>query len=170
MRLLGLDPGLRTTGWGVIDACEGRLSYVASGAIRPDPHLPLARRLLTLHEELARVIARYEPEEAAVEETFVSRNAASTLKLGQARGVVLLAPALTGLEIAEYATNLIKKSVVGTGHAAKQQVAMMVRVLLPSCGEAGQDATDALAAAICHAHHAATRRRWGQLDSKDAVA
>lgn len=160
MRLIGLDPGLRITGWGVIDADAQRLSYVASGTVVPDPSLPLAARLLRLHEGLSQVIEAHRPEQAAVEETFVSRNAGSTLKLGQARGVVLLAPALAGLQVTEYAANLIKKSVVGTGHAAKAQVAMMVQRLLPGCDAAVSDASDALAVAICHAHHGATWSRW----------
>jgi len=162
MRLLGLDPGLRVTGWGVIDTDGTRLGYVASGTLRPDPALPLAARLAQLHEGLVRVIAEHRPEAAAVEETFVNRNAASALKLGAARGVVLLAPALAGLPVSEYAANLVKKSVVGAGHAAKTQVALMVRTLLPGCRAADADAADALAVAICHAHHAATERRWSE--------
>ncbi len=160
MRLLGLDPGLRITGWGVIDARDTRLSYVASGCVRTDPKLSLSRRLMVLHHGLADVVTRHRPAAAAVEEIFVNRNAASALKLGQARGVVLLAPALAGIEVFEYAANLIKKSVVGTGHADKQQVAMMVHTLLPACRAVEADETDALAVAICLAHHAETERHW----------
>ena len=131
MRLLGLDPGLRITGWGVIEVTGNRLRHIADGAVRSDRHGTLAQRLVQLHTGLAAVIEEYAPLEAAVEETFVNRNPASTLKLGQARGVVMLAPALAGLPVAEYATNLVKKSLVGTGHAGKQQVQAMIAVLLP---------------------------------------
>jgi len=157
MRLLGLDPGLRNTGWGVIDAADNRLSHVADGVLGTDAGLSLAERLVQLEEGLMEVIERFRPAEAAVEETFVNRNAASTLKLGQARGIALLVPARAGLAVAEYPPNVIKKAVVGTGHAAKQQIQMMVRTLLPGCTIAGADAADALAVAICHAHHRATR-------------
>ncbi len=160
MRYLGLDPGLRATGWGVIDVAGNRLRHVAHGAVRTDSAEPLAVRLRQLHDGLCAVVERYHPAAAAVEETFVSKNAASTLRLGQARGVALLVPALAGLAVSEYATNLVKKSVVGTGHADKQQVAEMVRRLLPGCVPESSDAADALAVAICHAHHAATQRRW----------
>lgn len=153
MRLLGLDPGLRVTGWGVIEADGNRLRHIGHGRVTPDPAAAMAERLAQLYAGLARVISDYGPDEAAVEETFVNRNAASALKLGQARGVVLLAPALAGIPVSEYAANLVKKSVVGAGHAAKQQVAMMVGVLLPGCAVAGADEADALAIAICHAHH-----------------
>lgn len=169
MRVLGLDPGLRRTGWGVIEAEGARLSYLASGTLSPDPSRPIAERLAVLHEGLAEVIARYRPGTAAVEETFVNRNAASALKLGAARGVVLLAPALAGLEVAEYAANLVKKSVVGAGHADKAQVAMMVRTLLPGCRAADPDATDALAVAICHAHHADSAERLAAAERRRGV-
>ncbi len=168
MRLLGLDPGLRSTGWGVIDVDGSRLRHVADGAVRTADDRSLAVRLLQLHEGLRAIIAEYRPDAAAVEEIFVNRNAASTLKLGQARGVVLLAPALAGLSVSEYATNLIKKSVVGSGHADKEQVAWMVRRLLPGCEPPNGDAADALAVAICHAHHAATDRRWAAAEAKRA--
>ena len=158
MRLLGLDPGLRATGWGVIDVRGNHLRHVAHGAVRTDNSRPLADRLLQIHEGLRAIIEDYRPDAAAVEETFVNRNAASTLRLGQARGVVLLGPALARLPVSEYATNLVKKSVVGNGHASKEQIAEMVRHLLPGCRAASEDAADALAVAICHAHHAATRR------------
>lgn len=159
MRLLGLDPGLRHTGWGIIDVEGSHLRYVADGAIHPKAELGLPERLVHLHHALAKVIADHRPAEAAVEETFVSQNAASTLKLGMARGVVVLVPALAGLPVSEYPANLIKKSVVGVGHATKDQVQMMVRRLLPGCRLDSEDSADALAVAICHAHHAGTARR-----------
>lgn len=160
MRLIGLDPGLGHTGWGVIEAEGSRLHGIACGSIDTDAARPMADRLVQIHSGLAAVLNDFRPAEAAVEETFVNKNPVSTLKLGQARGVVLLAPALAGLSVAEYPPNLIKKSVVGAGHAGKDQVAMMVRTLLPGCDVRSADAADALAVAICHAHHAATRRAW----------
>ena len=160
MRLLGLDPGLRHTGWGVIEAAGNRLRHVADGAVHSSDARSLAERLVELHDGLARIIAEFRPDEAAVEETFVNKNPTSTLKLGLARGVALLVPALAGLPVHEYPANLVKKSVVGAGHAAKEQVQMMVRRLLPGAMIASPDAADALAVAICHAHHAATSRRW----------
>jgi crossover junction endodeoxyribonuclease RuvC len=159
MRLLGLDPGLRHTGWGIIDVEGSHLRYVADGAIHPKADLGLPERLVHLHHALAKVISDHRPAEAAVEETFVSQNAASTLKLGMARGVVVLVPALASLPVSEYPANLIKKSVVGVGHATKDQVQMMVRRLLPGCRLDSEDSADALAVAICHAHHAGTARR-----------
>ena len=159
IRLLGLDPGLRATGWGVIEADGNRLTHVADGAVRPPVDGPLAARLAALRAALAKVIDTYRPDEAAVEETFVNRNPASALRLGQARGVVLLAPAEAGLPVAEYPANLIKKSIVGAGHADKNQIAAMVRALLAIGGISSSDAGDALAVAICHAHHRATHRR-----------
>lgn len=159
IRLIGLDPGLRNTGWGIIDVDGNRLKHVADGTVRPDPKQDLASRLRDLHEGLARVLADFAPDEAAVEETFVNKNATSTLKLGEARGVVVLAPALAGLRVAEYSANRVKKSVVGAGHATKEQVQMMVGRLLPGCRFSGPDAADALAVAICHAHFAETARR-----------
>ena len=158
MRLLGLDPGLRHTGWGVIDVDGSRLRYVADGAIHPATGCPMAERLVELHDALAKVVADYKPQEAAVEETFVNRNPSSTLRLGVARGVVLLAPAECGLPVAEYSANFIKKAVVGAGHAEKSQVQLMVRRLLPGCDGGAPDAADALAVAICHANYAAARR------------
>jgi len=160
MRLIGLDPGLSATGWGVIEVDGNRLSHVANGTIRPPSEGSTGARLAVLYAALVRVIETHAPHEAAVEETFVNRNPQSALKLGHARGVVLLAPAATGLAVAEYPANLIKKSLVGAGHADKRQVADMVRRLLPGARLASADAADALAVAICHAHHAATRRRW----------
>ena len=160
MRVVGLDPGLRHTGWGVIDVAGNRLSHVADGVVHAPVDRPLADRLVALFRQLTDVLVHFRPDEAAVEETFVNKNAASTLKLGVARGVVLLAPAERGLPVAEYSANLIKKSVVGAGHADKEQVQLMVRRLLPGCAIAEPDAADALAVAICHAHHAATARAW----------
>ncbi len=161
MRFLGLDPGLRVTGWGVVEAEGTVLRHVADGAVRPDVKRPMGERLAALHVGLAQVIARYAPDAAAVEETFVARNAGSALLLGQARGVVLLAPALAGVAVTEYSANTVKKSVVGAGHAAKVQIGAMVRMLLPGAACETEDAADALAVAICHAHHAATSRAWG---------
>jgi crossover junction endodeoxyribonuclease RuvC len=152
-RILGLDPGLRTTGWGVIDSLDNRLVWVADGIVTSDEKLTLGERLVQLHRGVLAIIDRVKPDEAAIEETFVNRNPASTLKLGQARGAVLLAPALTGLIVSEYSPLLVKKSVVGVGRAAKDQIGMMVRQLLPSCQTTSEDAADALAVAICHAHH-----------------
>jgi crossover junction endodeoxyribonuclease RuvC len=157
MRLIGLDPGLRNTGWGVIDAEGNRLKHVAQGVVKTANDEALAARLGELYRRLGEVLDRYQPDAAAVEETFVNKNPGSTLRLGMARGVVLLAPAERGIPVFEYATNLVKKSVVGVGHADKAQVQMMVKRLLPGAAS-GADACDALAVAICHAHHAATAR------------
>jgi crossover junction endodeoxyribonuclease RuvC len=160
MRIVGLDPGLRHTGWGVIDVSGNRLSHVADGIIHAAVDGPLSLRLVSLFRQLTAMLESFRPDEAAVEESFVNKNPASTLKLGVARGVVLLAPAERGLPVAEYSANLIKKSVVGAGHADKAQVQMMVRQLLPGAATGAADAADALAVAICHAHHAQTLRRW----------
>ena len=160
MRVLGLDPGLRHTGWGVIDVAGNRLTHVADGVASVPPTLPVGERLVSLFRQIGEVLERFRPDTAAVEETFVNKNPASTLKLGVARGVVLLAPAERGIPVHEYSANLIKKSVVGVGHADKEQVQMMVRRLLPGCLLTSADAADALAVAICHAHHAATKARW----------
>jgi len=162
MRLLGLDPGLRNTGWGIIEVQGNRLSHVADGVVRADPKQQLAARLVEIYDGLADVIARWRPEEAAVEKTFVNKNAVSTLKLGQARGIALLAPSRAGLGVFEYPPNLVKKTVVGTGHAAKEQVQAMIGVLLPGAAEASADAADALAVAVCHAHHRTTEDRVAQ--------
>jgi len=156
MILLGLDPGLRRTGWGVIAMDGNRLRHIASGTVATDPAAAIAERLRVLHEGLVAAIECHRPDEAAIEETFVNRNPASALKLGLARGVVLLAPARAGLPVAEYAPNRVKKALVGVGHAQKQQVAAMVAVLLPDARPAGPDAADALAVAICHAHYRGT--------------
>lgn len=153
MRLIGLDPGLRRTGWGVIEVSGNRLTHVANGTVGSDAALSLAERLSQLFDALTAVIAEYRPDEAAVEETFVNRNPSSTLKLGQARGAVLLAPAQSGIPVAEYPANLIKKALVGNGHADKNQIQAMVSILLPGAKTAGADAADALAVAVCHAHH-----------------
>jgi crossover junction endodeoxyribonuclease RuvC len=158
MRVLGLDPGLRHTGWGVIDVAGNRLTHVADGVINAATDQPLATRLVSLFRQITAVVERFRPDEAAVEETFVNRNPSSTLRLGVARGVVLLAPAECGLPVAEYSANFIKKAVVGAGHAEKSQVQLMVRRLLPGCDGGEPDAADALAVAICHAHHATARR------------
>ncbi|GAC1333651.1 MAG: crossover junction endodeoxyribonuclease RuvC [Beijerinckiaceae bacterium] len=159
IRIIGIDPGLRTTGWGIIEAQGSRLSFVACGCVRSDDKLAIAARLRQLHEGLAEVIALHAPHEAAVEETFVNRDPQSALKLGHARGMALVVPALAGLDVAEYAANLVKKTVVGTGHAEKGQVALMVRVLLPKSDAAHADAADALAVAITHAQHRGARMR-----------
>lgn len=161
MRVLGLDPGLRVTGWGIVDSDGSRLRHVADGVVKSDDKLSLAERLAQLHEGVRAIIAEWKPDEAAVEETFVNKNPESTLKLGQARGAVLLAPALAGLRVGEYAPAAVKQAVVGTGRAQKEQVGMMVRTLLPGCLVKSPDAADALAVAICHTHHAATARRLG---------
>lgn len=163
MRLLGLDPGLRITGWGVIDWDGNRMRYVADGAIKTDSKLSLSERLVQLYEGIELVINRFGPLEAAVEETFVNKNPNSTLKLGQARGVVMLTPALAGLSVAEYTPNQVKKTVVGAGHAQKEQVQMMVKTLLPGAKIDTPDAADALAVAICHAQHRNTPDKWGLL-------
>jgi crossover junction endodeoxyribonuclease RuvC len=160
MRVVGLDPGLRHTGWGVIDVAGNRLSHVADGVVHAPVGLPLAERLVALFRQVGKMLEEFRPDEAAVEESFVNKNPASTLKLGVARGVVLLAPAERGLPVSEYSTNLVKKSVVGAGHAEKAQIQLMVRRLLPGCAIDSADAADALAVAICHAHHAGTMRAW----------
>lgn len=157
IRILGIDPGLRNTGWGIISCAGARLSFVACGSVHSTAGAELASRLRELLEGLSRVIEEHQPAEAAVEETFVNRDPQSALKLGQARGVALVAPALAGLPVAEYAANLIKKTVVGAGHAEKTQVAAMVRVLLPLSAARTPDAADALAVAICHAQHRGAR-------------
>ena len=153
IRLVGLDPGLTVTGWGVIDAEGTRLSHVANGKIRTDTSFDLSDRLVQIHDGLAEVLADWQPDYAAVEETFVNKNAGSTLKLGVARGIALLVPALSGIRVAEYSPNHVKKAVVGSGHADKGQIHAMVNILLPGITINGPDAADALAVAICHAHH-----------------
>lgn len=160
MLLLGLDPGLRVTGWGVIASEGARLRHVAHGVIGTDAEQPVADRLRALHEALAALIAAHAPAEAAVEQTYVNRNGEATLKLGYARGIALLAPALAGIPVHEYGAKTVKRSVVGTGAAEKAQVADMVRRLLPGAVGSRADAADALAVAICHAHHRASRIAW----------
>lgn len=153
MRVLGIDPGLRNLGWGVIDVDGSRLSHVANGICQSQGD-DLAARLMSLHGQLSEIVARFGPNTAAVEQTFVNSNGAATLKLGQARGIAMLVPAQAGLSVGEYAPNAVKKTVVGVGHADKGQIAHMVRMQLPGVEIAGADAADALAIAICHAHHA----------------
>ncbi len=159
IRILGVDPGLRLTGWGVIEAAGSRLGFVCCGSIETDAGTSLAERLALIHRSLIGLIEREGPHEAAVEETFVNRDPQSTLKLGQARGVALASLALSGLPVAEYSANLVKKTVVGVGHAEKRQVAMMVKMLLPASTASTADAADALAVAICHAQHRGARAR-----------
>ena len=159
MRVLGLDPGLGTTGWGLIEAEGNRLAHVANGQIKTDSLTPLAQRLARLAEQLEAVIAEHRPDAAAAEEVFVNANPQSTLKLGQARGVALMCAARSGIAVGEYSPALVKKAVVGTGAAGKPQVHAMVARLLPGAKIAGPDAADALAVAITHAHHLATSRR-----------
>jgi crossover junction endodeoxyribonuclease RuvC len=153
IRILGIDPGLRRTGWGVIEVDGNRLIYVACGSAQTDDRTSLAERLVTLHGALVRVVDEFRPDEAAVEATFVNKDAAATLKLGQARGIAMVVPAKAGVIIAEYAPNLVKKTIVGAGHGDKSQIRMMLGVLLPKADPASHDAADALAIAITHAHH-----------------
>ena len=160
IRILGLDPGLRHTGWGVIEVTGNRLSYVAGGVIEPDPSLDLAIRLKILFSGVKVLVATYAPDECAVEETFVNQNPVSTLKLGHARAAAMLAPAEADVPVSEYKPNLVKKSVVGAGHADKKQVAAMMRMLLPG-SNAKADQADALAVAVCHAHHRSTLIKLG---------
>ena len=159
MRLVGIDPGLRFTGWGIVEARGNRLTHIADGVIGTDGDLAVPDRLKFLHEALTALFLQYSPHEAAVEETYVNRNGAATLKLGYARGVALLAPAMAGIVVAEYGAMEVKRAVVGTGAASKDQVEMMVRRLLPGATLKRADAADALAVAICHAHHRSTRLR-----------
>ncbi|MBN9083797.1 MAG: crossover junction endodeoxyribonuclease RuvC [Rhizobiales bacterium 62-17] len=163
IRILGIDPGLRNLGWGIVESAGSRLTFVACGSIHSDAALTLGERLRQLHLGLADVLRLHSPEEAAVEETFVNRDPQSALKLGQARGIALVVPALAGIPVAEYAANLIKKTVVGAGHAEKRQVAMMIKVLLPKADARSPDAADALAVAICHAQHRGAHSRLAAL-------
>ncbi|MEZ5763811.1 MAG: crossover junction endodeoxyribonuclease RuvC [Xanthobacteraceae bacterium] len=153
IRIIGIDPGLRRTGWGVIDVDGNRLIFVGCGSVETRESLPLAERLVAIHAGLTRVLGEFQPMEAAVEQTFVNKDGVATLKLGQARGVAMLAPAMQGLAVAEYAPNKVKKTVVGAGHADKNQIQMMLKILLPKADPASADAADALAIAITHAHH-----------------
>lgn len=152
MRVLGIDPGLRNMGWGLIDVSGSRIAHVANGVCRSDGG-DLATRLLSLHRQLTDIVAKHQPAAAAVEQTFVNKDGAATLKLGQARGVAMLVPAQAGLEVGEYAPNAVKKAVVGVGHADKAQILHMINLQLPGVHVAGPDSADALAIAICHAHH-----------------
>lgn len=161
VRILGIDPGLRFTGWGVIAAEDNRLRHIANGVIATESGASVPERLCTLHQGLTALLAAHVPDEAAVEETYVNVNGTATLKLGYARGVALLVPALAGIVVAEYGAKTVKLSVVGTGGATKDQVALMVARLLPGAVMKRADAADALAVAICHAHHRATMRAWG---------
>ncbi|MEC7702829.1 MAG: crossover junction endodeoxyribonuclease RuvC [Pseudomonadota bacterium] len=152
-RVLGVDPGLNKTGWGVVEFRSGLLRFIGSGLIRTKPVDATGKRLVLIDEELRKVIESFAVDEAAVEETFVNQNPASALKLGQARGVCLMAAARTGIDVGEYAPTVIKKSVVGTGRATKDQMGMMIKTLLPAIGKISEDEADALAVAICHGHH-----------------
>lgn len=168
VKLLGVDPGLRYTGWGVIEAEGSRLRHIADGVIATNWQASVPDRLRALHDALAELIVRHRPDEAAVEETYVNRNGAATLKLGYARGVALLAPALAHIPVREYAAKSVKRAVVGTGGAEKQQVQAMVRRLLPGAVLHRADAADALAVAICHAHHRASRLSWASREADAA--
>jgi len=153
VRIIGIDPGLRRCGWGVIDTIGNSLRFVASGTVTSDGDMDLASRLCQLHDGLAEVVHSYQPNEAAVEQTFVNKDAVATLKLGQARGIAMLVPARAGLPVAEYAPNEVKKSVIGVGHGDKKQIHMMLKILMPKVEFKGNDAADALAIAICHSHN-----------------
>ena len=150
MRILGLDPGLSSTGWGIVEVENNRLRYVADGFIKTDPKLPIYDRLAVIHRALNEVIETYHPQEAAIEQVFLNENPTSTIKLGMARGVVILAPALFGIPVCEYEPTKVKKAVVGVGRAEKSQVETMVKILLPGCKPKNNDSSDALAMAICH--------------------
>src|SRR5580693_4429022 len=153
IRILGIDPGLRRTGWGMIAVEGNRLRFLACGSLATDEKEALAARLLAIHQGLSEIVKTNAPHEAAVEKTFVNKDAAATLKLGQARGIAMLVPAIAGLPVAEYAPNLVKKTIVGAGHSEKAQIRMMIGVLLPKADPQSEDAADALAIAVCHAHH-----------------
>ncbi|HEY8190995.1 MAG TPA: crossover junction endodeoxyribonuclease RuvC [Alphaproteobacteria bacterium] len=159
MRILGIDPGLQKTGWGIIEAERNRLTFIACGLVKTQAELPLYARLAEIEAGIASAVGMWRPDTAAIEETFMNNNAASALKLGQARGVAIVAAARAGLAVSEYAANLVKKSLTGTGHAAKDQIGHMIKILLPKSGKVGADEADALAIAICHAHHASFRMR-----------
>ncbi|MCC4298213.1 crossover junction endodeoxyribonuclease RuvC [Aurantimonas coralicida] len=153
IRIIGIDPGLRRTGWGIVETLGNSLRFVASGTVMSDGKMDLASRLRTLYEGLTEVIHAQQPDEAAVEQTFVNKDAVATLKLGQARGIAMVVPSLAGLPVAEYAPNAVKKAVIGVGHGEKKQIHMMVKVLMPKATFDTDDAADALAIAICHSHH-----------------
>lgn len=153
MLIIGIDPGLQKTGWGLVYSKDNHIKFIASGLIKTKAQAPAAERLASLHLGLLEILQLHKPQTAAIEETFVNKNPASALKLGQARGILLATPAIYGIDVAEYSANKIKKSVVGAGHASKAQVSMMVKTLLPTCGELSEDEADALAVAITHAHY-----------------
>jgi crossover junction endodeoxyribonuclease RuvC len=153
IRILGIDPGLRRTGWGLVEIAGNRLAFLACGSVTTNETDMLAARLLTIYDGLMSILLEFRPDEAAVEATFVNRDAAATLKLGQARGIAMVVPAKAGVPVAEYAPNLVKKSIVGAGHGDKTQVRMMIGALLPKADPASDDAADALAIAVTHAHH-----------------
>ncbi|MCF6367728.1 crossover junction endodeoxyribonuclease RuvC [Rhizobium halophilum] len=165
IRIIGIDPGLRRTGWGIIETHGNSLRFVASGTVTSNGDLDLASRLCQLHDGLAEVVHSHQPDEAAVEQTFVNKDAVATLKLGQARGVVMLVPARAGLQVAEYAPNAVKKAVIGVGHGDKKQIHMMLKILMPKATFVGDDAADALAIAICHAHNRGGERMRKMLAS-----
>ncbi|CAN7543210.1 crossover junction endodeoxyribonuclease RuvC [Rhizobium leguminosarum] len=158
IRIVGIDPGLRRTGWGIIETSGNSLRFVASGTVTSDGDMDLAFRLCQLHDGLAEIVHSYKPDEAAVEQTFVNKDAVATLKLGQARGIAMLVPARAGLPVSEYAPNAVKKAVIGVGHGEKQQIHMMLKILMPKVEFKGNDAADALAIAICHAHNRGSNR------------
>jgi len=166
MKILGIDPGLRHTGWGIVSFRQGHLSHISHGTISPKPSLDMSERLLCIQSGLSRVLHEFAPEQSAIEEIFVNKNPASTLKLGMARGVAFVAPAKHNIPVTEYSTTLIKKTLVGTGHAAKAQIALMVGTLLPGIEITSEDAADALAVAICHAHHHNTAIHYAEGVSK----
>lgn len=163
VRIIGIDPGLRYSGWGIIESDGNRLAYVASGVVTSSAKAQLSKRLVALFEGLSGVLSQWEPAEAAVENTFVNKDASATLKLGQARGIALVVPALAGLSVAEYAPNMVKKTVVGAGHAGKEQIAAMIGHLLPKASPQSEDEADALAVAITHAHY----RSWKVLEAAE---
>ena len=161
MRILGIDPGLQKTGWGIIESNGHSLSFVACGLIKTTTSKELPERLAQIDHGITDILLQFKPDQAAIEETFVNNNAASSLKLGAARGVAMVVPARSGIIVGEYPANLVKKSVVGAGKAGKDQVGMMIRTLLPACGDIKEDEADALAVAICHAHHAHSKEKFG---------
>lgn len=164
MRVIGIDPGLQRTGWGIIDVSGNSLTHVSHGVVKTGSKWSTSERLIKIFDGLMQMMTLWHPNEAAIEETFVNRNPGSSLKLGMARGVAMVAPAKMGIIVAEYSANVVKKSVVGAGHAEKEQVQAMIKILLPGV-EASHDAADALAVAICHAHHAISRDRMGDVMS-----
>lgn len=166
LRILGIDPGLRHTGWGIIESNGPLLKHVAHGIVSSDTNASMGERLSYIYHHVLQIVDTYLPHEVAIEEVFVNMNGASSLKLGMARGVAFLAPASRDLPVTEYGANKVKKSVVGSGHATKEQVALMIRMLLPTCGTVHKDAADALAVAICHAHYRETATKWIKNDCK----